>query len=123
MITALDIMNEEEQDGHLPVTQIRHHRKWRTSQMCPMGGRLILERLSCRTTNRAEPEKFVRININDGITALADCNSGPGSSCPLEQFAARTKAKGQQVGGFNELCQLGGQEVDRITFLHHAHGL
>ncbi|KAH8717101.1 histidine phosphatase superfamily [Phaeosphaeriaceae sp. PMI808] len=115
MMTALDIINDAE---HLPVTHIPHARKWRKSQVSPMGGRIIFELLSCRTKDSPEPDKFVRLNINDGITAIPDCQSGPGQSCPLKQFAARTKRKGEEVGDFKELCGLSEDAADKITFLH-----
>ncbi|KAH7398688.1 3-phytase B precursor [Phaeosphaeria sp. MPI-PUGE-AT-0046c] len=115
MITALDIINDEE---HLPITHIAHERKWRKSQVSPMGGRIIFELLSCHGTGTSRPEKFVRLNINDGITALPDCQSGPGKSCPLSRFAERTKKKGEEVGDFKELCGLDEDAAGRITFLH-----
>ncbi|KAL6710649.1 hypothetical protein ACN47E_007706 [Coniothyrium glycines] len=115
MMTALNIINDKE---HLPITHIAHDRKWRKSQVAPMGGRIIFELLSCRASSDAEPEKFVRININDGITAIPDCKDGPGESCPLAAFAARTKKRGQEVGDFRELCGLNDDAADRITFLH-----
>ena len=111
MITTLDVINDEQ---HLPTTHIKHDRKWRKSQVSPMGGRIILELLSC---DEAE-EKFVRLNINDGITALPDCQTGPGKSCPLSAFAARTKKRGEDAGDFAELCGLDEGAADRITFLH-----
>lgn len=114
MMTALDVINDE----HLPVTHIKHDRKWRKSQVSPMGGRVILELLSCRPNNTSKPEKFVRLNINDGITALPDCQSGPGQSCPLAAFAARTQKKGAEAGDFVKLCGLDDSAADRITFLH-----
>ncbi|OAK98246.1 phosphoglycerate mutase-like protein [Phaeosphaeriaceae sp. SRC1lsM3a] len=115
MITALDIINDEE---HLPITHIAHGRKWRKSQVSPMGGRIIFELLSCHGTVTSRPEKFVRLNINDGITAFPDCQSGPGKSCPLGQFAERTKKKGEQVGEFKDLCGLDDVAAESITFLH-----
>jgi acid phosphatase len=117
MITALDVIND---DTHLPVTHIEHSRKWRKSQVSPMGGRIILELLSCNTSSSSEPEKFVKLNINDGITSIPDCNSGPGQSCPLAHFAARTKRKGEEVGDFNKLCGLSEDAAERITFLHQG---
>ena len=114
MITALDVINDEE---HLPITHIAHDRKWRKSQVSPMGGRIIFELLSCSANASSTPEKFVRLNINDGITAMADCNSGPGKSCPLADFAARTKRKGEEVGDFRELCGLDEDAAGKITFL------
>lgn len=83
-----------------------------------MGGRIIFELLSCKAGKSIKAEKFVRLNINDGITALPDCQSGPGKSCPLEQFAARTKRKGVEVGDFGEVCGLGEGKAGGITFLH-----
>jgi acid phosphatase len=115
MMTALDVINDEE---HLPITHIPHSRKWRKSQVSPMGGRIIFELLSCQTKDTPGPEKFVRLNINDGITAFPDCQSGPGKSCPLSQFAARTKRKGEEVGDFRELCGLQEDAAEKITFLH-----
>ncbi|KAF2847723.1 phosphoglycerate mutase-like protein [Plenodomus tracheiphilus IPT5] len=115
MLTALDVVNDEED---LPTTHIRHNRKWRLSQISPMSGRIIFELLSCATDRPAGVAKFVRLNINDGITALPDCNNGPGKSCPLEQFAARTKNRGLEVGDFKEVCELDENAADRIMFLH-----
>ena len=67
----------------------------------------------------AQNGTFVRININDGIVALPSCsNSGPGSSCPLDEFLAHVRRRGEEVGDFRELCGLGPEAPDRITFLH-----
>ena len=128
MITALDVINDT--PSLLPATHIAHARKWRKSQVSPMGGRIILEVLSCKTTNPSSNRdhgmsqekssldgKFVRLNINDGITALPDCNSGPGRSCPLSQFVARTRKRGGEVGGFKELCRLEEEGAEGISFL------
>ena len=115
MITALDVINDNE---HLPITHIPLSRKWRKSQVSPMGGRIIFELLNCKQTSASNPEKFVRLNINDGITAIPGCDNGPGNSCPLAQFAARTMKRGKEVGDFRELCGLDEDAADRISFLH-----
>ena len=90
-----------------------------------MGGRVIFELLACKpplpsliSNGTSHAGKFVRLNINDGIIALPDCADGPGSSCPLAEFAERTKRRGEEVGGFKELCRLEGDAVEGITFLH-----
>jgi acid phosphatase len=114
MITALGVVNDDE---HLPITHIAHDRKWRKSQVSPMGGRIILELLSCSANASSTPKKFVRLNINDGITAIPDCDSGPGKSCSLADFAARTKRKGEEAGDFRQLCGLEDDAAGRITFL------
>ena len=78
-----------------------------------MGGRIIFELLSCGQ----KQERFVRININDGVTAIPGCDDGPGSSCLLESFEERVKRKGEEVGDFKEVCGLGEDAPDKITFL------
>ncbi|CAI6260895.1 unnamed protein product [Periconia digitata] len=115
VITALGILSDNE---HLPITHIKHDRRWRKSQILPMGGRTILEVLSCQVTGASSPAKFVRLNINDGITAIPDCDTGPGKSCALPEFARKIKTTGQQVGDFREKCGLSQDAADRITFLH-----
>lgn len=112
MITALDIINDAE---HLPITHIPHARKWRKSQVSPMGGRIIFELLSCNVNNNHD--QYVRININDGITAVPGCDNGPGGSCPLETFMKRVERKGVEVGDFREMCGLGEDSEESISFL------
>lgn len=125
MITALNVINDPQ---HLPATHIAHARKWRKSQVSPMGGRIILEVLSCKanrsSSERGEPQekaglddRFVRLNVNDGITPLPDCADGPGQSCPLAHFVARTKRRGGEVGNFKEVCRLEEGDAEAISFL------
>ena len=117
MLSSLDIMID---DGPLPVTHVQQSRKWRTSQVTPMGGRTILEVVSCSmgTDLQRDHSKFVRLNINDGIVPIPGCENGPGRSCPLDQFAARVKDRGEEVGDFRTICGLKEDAPDRITFLH-----
>lgn len=110
LITFLGIITPNE---HLPTTHIPHDRPWWKGQVTPMGGRIIFELLSCRKSG-----KYVRINVNDGITALPECSSGPGSSCPLDEFAVLVARKGREFGEFREVCGLGREAGEGITFLH-----
>jgi acid phosphatase len=131
MITALDVLNDPDP---LPFTYIAHARKWRKSQVSPMGGRIILEVLSCKAnTERSEEErseersrsqekssldnKFVRLNINDGITPLPSCASGPGQTCPLTHFITLTAQRGLEIGDFKTLCNLPNTATAGISFL------
>lgn len=110
----------------LPVTHLDRTRAWRTSQLTPMGGRVIFERLSCtsaartndRNGNDHDKSVYVRINVNDGIVALPGCDSGPGKSCPLEEFLELVSKRGEEVGDFRQVCGLSSDAADRITFLH-----
>ncbi|KAK2765097.1 acid phosphatase pho5 [Arachnomyces sp. PD_36] len=118
MMTALNLLQDENNDPHLPTTHIAKDRKWLTSQLMPMGGRIIFERLTCPPTS-SPSEQFIRINVNDGIMPLGNCTSGPGQSCPLGQFAEFVRRRGVELGDFEEACGIE-KSVDggRLTFLH-----
>ncbi|KAK5129021.1 hypothetical protein LTR85_000354 [Meristemomyces frigidus] len=132
LLSALKLFPEE---PDLPATHVMHNRTWRTSDVVPMGGRLIFERLACPGYQHCwdnadygypnhlycsppEDEHFVRINVNDGIVALPGCDGGPGSSCPLDDFVAMVKRRGTEVGGFREVCGLEKDGAEGIEFLH-----
>lgn len=120
MLTTLNIFPDPKYDPHLPVTHIATDRVWRMSTVLPMGGRITFERLTC---GRTEPSNsFVRININDGVVPLPDCRSGPGGSCPLEQFVERVRRRREEVGEFADVCGTTGDGAQGITFLRQ-HGL
>ncbi|KAK7513796.1 histidine phosphatase superfamily [Phyllosticta citriasiana] len=119
MLAALDLFHDDEE---LPVTHRADDRAWRTSQLTPMGGRTIFERLSCQsrsseTGGNAAVDAFVRVNINDGVVAIPGCANGPGGSCPLSDFANRVKDRGAALGNFNDLCGLAPAMPSQITFL------
>lgn len=123
MLAALDLFPSTTQ---LPVTHRLKDRAWKMLQVVPMNGRVIFERLICEASVKdrwSEPSKrpqhYVRINVNDGIVALPTCSSGPGSSCPLEDFLSMVRRRGEEVGDFHEICGLVGEDSPGgITFLH-----
>ncbi|EKG17975.1 Histidine phosphatase superfamily clade-2 [Macrophomina phaseolina MS6] len=118
MLAAFDLFHDEED---LPITHRVDDRAWKTSQITPMGGRTILERLSCipaGSQDHSPAEVYVRVNVNDGIVPVPGCDHGPGGSCPLQSFAKRIKDRGAELGDFREKCGLGEEMPDRITFLH-----
>ncbi|KAL1960498.1 hypothetical protein VTO42DRAFT_7797 [Malbranchea cinnamomea] len=122
MLTALGIFDDDTYDPNLPITHIARDRVWRTSQVMPMGGRIIFERLSCSSQSNVTEygqatNRYIRININDGIVPLPDCDTGPGFSCPLTDFAERTRLRGIKFGQFEDVCGLEKDARKRITFL------
>ncbi|CCX06869.1 Similar to 3-phytase B; acc. no. P34754 [Pyronema omphalodes CBS 100304] len=108
MITALGIMEEEQK---MPSDRFWEQRKWKTSQVTPMGGRVIFERLSCPTG------KFVRVNVNDGIIPLPGCADGPGSSCELTRFSDYVGKRREKGGDFKKVCGLSDEAPEKIDFL------
>jgi acid phosphatase len=125
MLAALDLFRDAEE---LPVTHVLEGRRWRTSTITPMGGRVLFERLACAPSSSSrssfggsangEENVFIRINVNDGIVAIPGCKSGPGKSCSLSQFLDLVKGRGEEVGDFRQKCGLGKAAAERITFLH-----
>ncbi|KAI7146696.1 phosphoglycerate mutase-like protein, partial [Hortaea werneckii] len=92
MLSALELFP---QNIDLPTTHILRNRTWKTSDVIPMGGRIIFERLACAAPqycwDNAEfgypnhkyctppaDEYHIRVNVNDGIVALPGCEDGPG---------------------------------------------
>lgn len=117
MLAALGLF---EDSYDLPIDRIGKERLWKTSQITPMGGRIIFERLSCRSSSSShteEPEIFVRFNVNDGIVALKGCSDGPGSSCSLPKFVEHIRQRGKEAGDFRTVCDLPKDSAEKITFL------
>lgn len=128
---ALDLLP---QSPDLPTTHVLQNRTWRTSDIVPMGGRIIFERLICAAPKNCwsnapfypnhvycDPQTydtFVRVNVNDGIMALPRCDSGPGKSCPLDDFVSRVRQRGEEFEEFGKICGLDEAAAKRITFLH-----
>ncbi|KAJ5825320.1 hypothetical protein N7474_002458 [Penicillium riverlandense] len=112
LLTALGAFDGE---PHLPTTHVVHDRTWRTSSVMPMGARITFERLTCSST---DTKAYVRVNINDRIVPLPSCRSGPGGSCPLDEFVDYVRQRKEEVGDFGEVCDLNGK-TGSITFLHH----
>jgi acid phosphatase len=132
LLAALDLLP---QTPHLPTTHVLHNRTWRTSDVVPMGGRIIFERLICPARQAcwdnaaygypnhvyceaAREEVFVRINVNDGAVGMPGCDSGPSGSCALEDFVARVKRRGDEAGDFKGMCGLSEDTEGSVDFLH-----
>ena len=118
-LEALDILKDPKYDPELPATYRADDRVWRTSSVLPMGGRIILERITCSSIDsdrKPDEGTFIRVNINDKIVPLPYCKTGPGLSCPLDEFNGHVGRRNLEVGNFGEVCGLDG-DVGRITFL------
>lgn len=117
MLASLGLFDD---DRKLPTDHVYTKRNWKTSQIVPMGGRIVLERMTCSASSSYRMSQngvFVRFNVNDGIVALPGCDSGPGRSCPLDKFMAHVAKRGQIGGDFRKTCGLPPSAPDRPTFL------
>ncbi|KAL4917720.1 histidine phosphatase superfamily [Aspergillus aurantiobrunneus] len=118
-LDALDIMKDQKYDPVLPTTHRATDRVWRTSSTLPMGARIILERMTCSSAEdgaKGGESAFLRVNINDKMVPLPYCKSGPGFSCPLDEFKSHVARRNVEVGDFGTVCGLDG-DVGRVSFL------
>ncbi|KAF2859645.1 phosphoglycerate mutase-like protein [Piedraia hortae CBS 480.64] len=129
-LAALDLFP---QPTPLESSHILENRTWRTSDIVPMGGRVILERLACPYQecwdhgefgypnhvfcNPPSQDVFIRVNVNDAIVPIPWCEHGPGGSCPLSEFLQRVRERVMGMD-FLKTCGLSQDMKDRIEFLH-----
>ncbi|KXL51435.1 hypothetical protein M433DRAFT_83301 [Acidomyces richmondensis BFW] len=130
--SALDLF---QQVTPLPTSHIFRDRTWRTSDIVPMGGRMIFERLVCTTQTCwdhsqygypnhrycEEPTSrvYVRVNVNDGIVRIPRCANGPGESCAIGEFLERVMRRAKVAGDFRKVCGLSEDAAKSPSFLHH----
>ncbi|ODQ56190.1 acid phosphatase [Saitoella complicata NRRL Y-17804] len=123
-LSAFGLFNDS---APLPKDQMPYNRNFRSAEIIPMGGHMVIERLACTHANppspkykKDDPSYFVRILVNDALIPLGpsttgQCSSGPGFSCPLDEFVEIMEKKSEEVGTFSERC--GVERPDKITFL------
>ncbi|THW89001.1 phosphoglycerate mutase-like protein [Aureobasidium pullulans] len=117
----------------LPTDHAPEPRVWKISDVVPMGGRVIFERLACPQIychsnaplypnhiycDPPKDEPYIRVIINDGVVAIPDCQDGPGKSCALASFERKVMLRGWEVGDFGKTCGLEEGAADKVTFLH-----
>ncbi|KAH0842003.1 3-phytase B [Fonsecaea pedrosoi] len=72
----------------LPNDTVPFPNPYRVTDIVPMGGHLVLERLSCNATAAPTSQGiYVRALINEAVVPWPKCQSGPGFSCPLPDYA------------------------------------
>ena len=131
MISTLGLLDEDggADKQELPTDHVKEDRNWVTSDVVPMGGRVIFERVTCGASivnpyrDRSEcpanaqvpgheheggPKHYIRISINDGVVL---------DQIPLDQFVRLVKGKGEKHGNFREVCGLDDSMPGGITFL------
>ncbi|KAK4703674.1 syntaxin 1B/2/3, partial [Phenoliferia sp. Uapishka_3] len=93
----------------LSSTSMDHKRQWKTSRLLPFLGHVALERVSCPapTSSALKPrEDFIRVIVNGAIQEMESCKSGPGASCPIEQFGAFVAERVERYKDFEGACKL-----------------
>ena len=117
MLSALGYPSgyDEIDESKMPGNKFQLERSYKTTDITPMGGRIIFERLRCDQSGASDI--FVRLNINDGIIPVGYKATGPGNSTRLSDFKEVLLHRAKLAGDFKETCGLGEEAATRITFL------
>ncbi|KAK5941889.1 hypothetical protein PMZ80_005840 [Knufia obscura] len=121
LLATLGILDEAKGAGFLPNKMRKSGRKWKTSDVTPMGGRVIFEKVTCNNTGLGQNlrRSYVRLFINDGIVDLEKSMmaGGVANSVGMAQWADMVRKKGEKFGDFREVCGLTKDAPSRISFL------
>ncbi|CDO92877.1 unnamed protein product [Kluyveromyces dobzhanskii CBS 2104] len=77
-ITALGLIDNGVTDYSLEQVDFQNIQQ--LSWVTPMGARIFTEKLKCGNSS------YVRYIVNDAVIPVPGCSSGPGFSCPMEDF-------------------------------------
>ncbi|KAJ9612166.1 hypothetical protein H2200_003763 [Cladophialophora chaetospira] len=123
-LATLGIFSEPPHREELPSDRVVTERNWKTSDVVPMGGRLVFERIICETEGGAQTKKHaVRLFVNDGLIDLSRLPNtapfldvdGAVSLNSLQDFLA---LRGTELGDFRRTCGLSDEAPDKIEFLY-----
>lgn len=121
LLATLGILDETGKEQMLPNDRMKAGRRWRMSDVVPMGGRLVFEKVTCDNTGlgRNLRRSYVRLFINDGIVDLEKSAVGAGLSmgAGMNQWVDMVQRKGQHFGDFGQVCGLPADAPGEITFL------
>ncbi|QPG73954.1 hypothetical protein FOA43_001269 [Brettanomyces nanus] len=99
-MNALGILDHQERK--LPIGRIEFSRFFKTSELVPMGARIVLERL----THEKTQEKYVRVIINDAVIPLKSCQDGPSFTCKLSTLNRLFYEKLSEQQTFGDKCNV-----------------
>lgn len=119
VLATLHILDEKILYQELPTDHVKENRAWRTSDVVPMGARVVLERIAC-TSRRKENDRYLRLVVNDGVVkmpGLASSKKVP-YTVSVEAFHKFVRSRVDWYGTFAEVCGLAKKAPKRITFLH-----
>lgn len=104
----------------LPSQSRKWDRVWKTSDVVPMSGRVVFERIKCSSAmHPVEHLTFVRLLINDGHMALG-LRAGEllEYDLTLEDFKSGVERKKEFFGDFREVCEIDMEGPEGIDFMY-----
>ena len=125
LMATLGIIDEDtdpttDKPALLPTQHRKRDRNWKTSDIVPMGGRVVFERIHCNTSLQAvQDRRFVRLLINDGHVKLGNRKGDLlGNDLTVEEFEGMVEERRGRFGDFRGVCGLPGDGPAGIDFLH-----
>ncbi|KAM0245895.1 hypothetical protein ACHAP5_005045 [Fusarium lateritium] len=119
--TALGIFNSSSHEGtdEFPTTHVNHVRAWRMSDLIPFLGHVGMEKMTCerpgpKKNDPLEKTEYIRFIANTAPRPLPLCQSGPGASCPFEEFKKIITAGMKKYGDFDGVCENDTEKEDEL---------
>ncbi|KAH9999148.1 phosphoglycerate mutase-like protein [Xylariaceae sp. FL0662B] len=102
LVTASGVFDDQ---TPLSPTKRDDDRLWIASRFVSMRGTIAFERLNCTVSDAAKSNAaYIRIRLNDAVYPVPSCNSGPGSSCPLDDYVKYVAEKYAAEGNWITNC-------------------
>lgn len=82
------------------------------ADLIPFLGHVGMEKMTCKRGS-AEGEssgEFIRFIANTAPRPIPDCQSGPGASCPLEEFETLIGKGAEKHKDFHKVCDKKGDK-------------
>ena len=104
MIAIYSALGLFKQSLPLDPTEPDPGRTWITSHLTPFSGRMVTERLSCRTSQtEATNDVYVRILVDDAVQPLEFCGADEDGICGLDAFVeSQAYARNDGEGDFEK---------------------
>ncbi|KAH3911794.1 hypothetical protein HBI56_139160 [Parastagonospora nodorum] len=108
--TALGLFNSSSSaTEEFPTDHINWTRAWRMSDLIPFLGHVGMEKMSCERGD-AEAGEYVRFIANTAPRPIPQCQSGPGASCPFEEFKEFIGEGAKAHEDFHKVCDKKGKQ-------------
>ncbi|KAI5201226.1 hypothetical protein AUEXF2481DRAFT_3815 [Aureobasidium subglaciale EXF-2481] len=115
--TAIGLFNSSSDAGEqFPTDHINWTRAWRMSDLIPFLGHVGMEKMTCSRGGAVDadgnsgPGDYVRFIANTAPRPIPQCQSGPGASCPLEEFRDIIGKGAKQHKDFHKVCDKKGKK-------------
>ncbi|KAJ6787269.1 hypothetical protein PWT90_05862 [Aphanocladium album] len=100
-------------DQDLPISHIPFPNPYKISDIMPMSGSIVLERLQCNATTYSPKGTYVRVVLNEAVIPYNSCQDGPGFSCSLGNF---TEQVGNRLTDYVKDCKVDPSAPQHLSF-------